>query len=261
MKHPLNYVTALPDFLEMQRVSFCWFIAQGLKEELMMFSRIHDFSHNTEYLLFGQEYSLVKPIYTVVRAKKLAANYAVQLVIPLEVRNKKLNSIRHFAQFPIINLPLMTTSATFVINGCERVIVSQIIRSPGIYFEKNRNQRKKTKFKSKLSGNTHKLGAFVPTGLPWILPFLQPWKPWIIGAKIQHQNQDSIKFYPDSVQLFKIYRIITKTTDRQVKLKRIKIFLNWLTLNQNNLNSEIHFKHESISFLLDYWNKLIQYKI
>lgn len=50
MKHPLNYITALPDFLEMQRVSFCWFIAQGLNEELMMFSRIHDFSYNTEYL-------------------------------------------------------------------------------------------------------------------------------------------------------------------------------------------------------------------
>ena len=42
MKQSLNYVTALPDFLEMQRVSFCWFIAQGLNEELSLFSRIHD---------------------------------------------------------------------------------------------------------------------------------------------------------------------------------------------------------------------------
>jgi len=189
MKQSLNYVTALPDFLEMQRVSFCWFIAQGLNEELMMFSRIHDFSYNTEYLLFGQEYSLVKPVYTIVRAKKLAANYAVQLVIPLEVRNKKLNSVRHFGQFPIINLPLMTTSATFVINGCERVIVSQIIRSPGIYFEKNKNQRKKISFKSKLSGHAHKLGPFAPTGLPWIIPQNQPWEPWVIGNKIQSQKK------------------------------------------------------------------------
>jgi DNA-directed RNA polymerase beta subunit len=44
-------------------------------------------------------------------------------------------------QFPIITLPLMTTDATFIINGCERVIVSQIIRSPGVYFEKNKNQK------------------------------------------------------------------------------------------------------------------------
>ena len=268
MKHSLNYVTALPDFLEMQRVSFCWFIAQGLNEELMMFSRIHDFSQNTEYLLFGQEYSLVKPVYTIVRAKKLAANYAVQLVIPLEVRNKKLNSIRHFGQFPIINLPLMTTSATFVINGCERVIVSQIIRSPGIYFEKNRNQRKKTKFKAKLSGYAHKLGAFVPTGLPWVIPRDQHWQPWvlcrkpvILSHKIQHQTQNSPNFYPYSIQLFKIYRIITKTVDKQVKLKRVKIFLSWFALNQQSGNVTTDFKFESISFLLDYWNKLIRYII
>merc|ERR1712071_520795 len=95
MKKSMNYITALPDFIEMQRVSFCWFIAYGLNEELSMFSRIHDFSYNTEYLLFGQEYSLVKPIYNIVRAKKYTANYAAQLVIPLEVRNKKLNSVRY----------------------------------------------------------------------------------------------------------------------------------------------------------------------
>ena len=85
----MNYTTALPDFIEMQRVSFCWFIAQGLNEELNTFSRIYDFSQNTEYVLFGQEYTLVKPIYNIVRAKKYTANYSAQLVIPLEIRNKK----------------------------------------------------------------------------------------------------------------------------------------------------------------------------
>ena len=138
----MNYTTALPDFIEMQRVSFCWFISQGLNEELNSFSRIYDFSQNTEYVLFGQEYTLVKPIYNIVRAKKYTANYSAQLVIPLEVRNKKTNIIKYHSKFPIINLPLMTSSATFVINGCERVIVSQIIRSPGVYFEKNKHQKK-----------------------------------------------------------------------------------------------------------------------
>ena len=57
MKQSMNYITALPDFIEMQRASFCWFIAQGLTEELALFSRIHDFSYNTEYVLFGHEYS------------------------------------------------------------------------------------------------------------------------------------------------------------------------------------------------------------
>jgi DNA-directed RNA polymerase subunit beta len=164
----MNYITALPDFIEMQRVSFCWFIAQGLNEELAMFSRIHDFSYNTEYVLFGHDYSLVKPIYNIIRAKKYTANYAAQLVIPLEIRNKKLNSVRYHNQFPIINLPLMTTSATFIINGCERVIVSQIIRSPGIYFEKNKNQKKRKVVKRQISSDINKLKSFVPLGEPFI---------------------------------------------------------------------------------------------
>jgi DNA-directed RNA polymerase subunit beta len=92
--------------------------------------------------MFGEEYNLIKPPYNLLIARKYSGNYRAQLVIPIEVRNKIINSIRYHNQFPIITLPLMTTYATFVINGCERVIVSQIIRSPGVYFEKNKNQRK-----------------------------------------------------------------------------------------------------------------------
>jgi len=265
MKHSLNYITALPDFLEMQRVSFCWFIAQGLNEELMMFSRIHDFSQNTEYLLFGQEYSLIRPVYTVVRAKKLAANYAVQLTIPLEVRNKKLNSVRDFGQFPILNLPLMTTDATFVINGCERVIVSQIIRSPGIYFEKNRNQRKKTRFKAKISGTPNNLAPFIPTGLPWVIPQNQPWEPWQLSNKINvqryQQQQNLLNVYSYPLQLFKIYKIIAKTKNQEIKLKRIKVFFTWLTLNSDNLTSTLPLNNTYISTLLKHWNKVLHYLI
>ena len=158
----INYTTALPDFLEMQRVSFCWFIAQGLTEELITFSRIYDFSQNTEYILFGQEYSLVKPIYNIVRAKKYTANYSAQLIIPLEVRNKKTNTIKYHSKFSIINLPLITSSATFIINGCERVVVSQIIRSPGVYFEKNKRQKKNKKIKRLISNEIEKLRNFSP---------------------------------------------------------------------------------------------------
>ena len=135
----MNYINALPDFLTMQRISFCWFITQGLNEELALFSRIHDFSRNTEYIMFGEEYNLIKPPYNLLIARKYSGNYRAQLVIPIEVRNKGMNNVQFHNQFPIITLPLMTTYATFVLNGCERVIVSQIIRSPGVYFEKNKN--------------------------------------------------------------------------------------------------------------------------
>jgi DNA-directed RNA polymerase beta subunit len=171
MKQNMNYINALPDFLAMQRISFCWFITQGLNEELALFSRIHDFSQNTEYIMFGEEYSLIKPPYSLLIARKYSGNYRAQLVIPIEVRNKIINSIRYHNQFPIITLPLMTTDATFIINGCERVIVSQIIRSPGVYFEKNKNQKTRNQFKRKLSTDINKLRSFIPSGEAFISEF------------------------------------------------------------------------------------------
>ena len=166
-----NYINALPDFLAMQRVSFCWFITQGLTEELALFSKISDFSQNTEYLMFSEEYTLIKPPYSLVVARKYSGNYRAQLVIPIEVRDKLLNQVYYQNQFPIIVLPLMTTYATFIINGCERVIVSQIIRSPGIYFEKNKNQKVQSQFRRKLSSDIHKLRTFLPSGEAFISEF------------------------------------------------------------------------------------------
>ena len=256
----MNYTTALPDFIEMQRVSFCWFIAQGLTEELNTFSRIYDFSQNTEYILFGQEYSLVKPIYNVVRAKKYTANYSAQLVIPLEVRNKKTNIIKYHSKFPIVNLPLMTSSATFVINGCERVIVSQIIRSPGVYFEKNKHQKKKKKIKPIISSELGKLKNFTPPSE--ILPtesrlyFLKPtvkkklisdkkkkikfirteeywnWKGDSINRySFKEIKENELKFNTSFIEHFKIYKSLTKVNNILIKTKRIKIFLQWLAYN------------------------------
>ena len=143
MKKNFNYITTLPDLIKMQRISFCWFISYGLPNELLNFSSIFDFSGNIEYIFFGQEYKLVKPIYNILSAKRFTKNYLTQLLMPIEIRNKKTNRIMRQGNLTIANLPLMTSSATFVINGCERIIVSQIIRSPGIYFEKNKKQKRR----------------------------------------------------------------------------------------------------------------------
>jgi len=258
----MNYTTALPDFIEMQRVSFCWFIAEGLNEELNTFSRIYDFSQNTEYVLFGQEYTLVKPIYNIVRAKKYTANYSAQLVIPLEVRNKKTNIIKYHSKFPIINLPLMTSSATFVINGCERVIVSQIIRSPGVYFEKNKHQKKNKKIKRIVSSEIGKLKSFTPPSE--ILPtesrlyllkstikkklisdkkkkirFIKKEEDWnwqgeTINIYSFKQLKDyEITFSSSFIEYVKVYNSLIKIENLSTKIKRIKIFLKWLTCNEN----------------------------
>ena len=259
----MNYVTALPDFIEMQRVSFCWFITQGLNEELAMFSRIHDFSYNTEYVLFGHEYSLVKPIYNIIRAKKYTANYAAQLVIPLEIRNKKLNSVRYHNQFPIINLPLMTTSATFVINGCERVIVSQIIRSPGIYFEKNKNQKKRKIVKRKVSSDINKLKSFVPLGEPFISEqtlsfFPRSYNQTLFQYSFTKLKRNETGFYFYFLDSFKLYHIIAKTISSKKKKDRIKIFLQWLDAKNKKFNNTEFFSDFNTNRLVNNWNHLLK---
>jgi DNA-directed RNA polymerase beta subunit len=88
MKKNMNYINALPDFLAMQRISFCWFITQGLTEELALFSRIQDFSQNTEYVMFGEEYSLIKPSYSLLIARKYSGNYRAQLLFQLKYEIK-----------------------------------------------------------------------------------------------------------------------------------------------------------------------------
>ena len=263
MKQSMNYINALPDFIEMQRASFCWFIAQGLNEELAMFSRIHDFSYNTEYVLFGNEYCLVKPIYNIIRAKKYTANYAAQLVIPLEIRNKKSNSIKFHSQFPIITLPLMTTSATFVINGCERVIVSQIIRSPGIYFEKNKNQKKRKIVRRKLSTDVNKLKSFVPLGEPFISEQILSFFPTIYNQNLFQYSFTELKkqetdFYFYFLESFKLYRIISSTKSSIKKSERIKIFLHWLLIKENDLNQKTQLSSFSTHHLLSNWHNLLR---
>ena len=162
MKKDMNYITTLPDFIEMQRLSFSWFISQGLSEELSHFSSILDFSNNIESLIFGQQYKLIKPFYTALDAKKDAKSYVAQLQVLIEIRDRSANIILKRERISIVNLPLMTQAATFIINGCERVVVSQIIRSPGIYFEKNKKQKNRKRNSLIIATNYKKLQQLFP---------------------------------------------------------------------------------------------------
>jgi DNA-directed RNA polymerase subunit beta len=279
MKQNMNYINALPDFLAMQRVSFCWFITQGLNEELALFSKIHDFSQNTEYIMFGEEYSLIKPPYSLLIARKYSGNYRAQLVIPIEVRNKIINSVRYQNQFPIITLPLMTTYATFIINGCERVIVSQIIRSPGIYFEKNKNQKTQKQFKRKLSTDINKLRSFLPSGEAFISEFDLFFSiPTTTYDKIKKRkkiipnwNSNSIYYYSIKylkeanknsafyfLQCFKFYRLTSKILESKSKDKLIQFFLKWLKLKNNAVNFKTNLKEKKITSVLRYFQFLLK---
>ena len=279
MMQNMNYINALPDFLAMQRVSFCWFILQGLTDELTLFSKIDDFSKNTEYLLFGDEYSLIKPPYSLSIARKYSGNYRAQLVIPIEIRNKISNNVRHQIQFPVITLPLMTTSATFIINGCERVIVSQIIRSPGIYFEKNKNQKKQKQFRRKLSTDINKLRMFLPSGEAFLSEFdLFFSVPTTTYDKIKRKkklipnwNHNSIYYYSIRsliektknssiifLQLFKFYSSISKHLNSKSKIKLIQFFIKWLHFQIYNDNLSQFKSQLKISSLLKYFQFLLK---
>ncbi len=271
MKQNMNYINALPDFLMMQRISFCWFLTQGLSEELSLFPKIHDFSQNIEYIMFGDEYNLIKPHYSLLIAKKYSGNYRAQLVIPIEVRDKVINTIEYHNQFPIITLPLMTTYATFVINGCERVIVSQIIRSPGVYFEKITNKRTSNPFKRKLPIDIPKLRSFLPSGEAFISEFDLFFPISISPRRAPFWNSNSIYYYSIQylkkkeknssfyfLQSFKLYRFILKTSNHNSKVKLIKLFLKWFKIQSNFLNFKNHLEKDKISYLIKHYNFIAQ---
>ena len=124
----------LPDLIEIQRASFRWFLDEGLIEELNSFSPITDYTGKLELHFLGHNYKLKQPKYSVDEAKRRDSSYAVQMYVPTRLINKETGEIKEQEVF-IGDLPLMTDRGTFIINGAERVIVNQIVRSPGVYYK------------------------------------------------------------------------------------------------------------------------------
>ena len=124
----------LPDLIEIQRSSFRWFLEEGLIEELNSFSPITDYTGKLELHFLGNDYKLKEPKYSVEEAKRRDSTYAVQMYVPTRLLNKETGDIKEQEVF-IGDLPLMTDRGTFIINGAERVIVNQIVRSPGVYYK------------------------------------------------------------------------------------------------------------------------------
>ncbi|MEC4895684.1 MAG: DNA-directed RNA polymerase subunit beta [Oscillatoria sp. PMC 1051.18] len=124
----------LPDLIEIQRSSFRWFLEEGLIEELNSFSPITDYTGKLELHFLGSDYKLKQPKYDVDEAKRRDSTYGVQMYVPTRLINKETGDIKEQEVF-IGDLPLMTDRGTFIINGAERVIVNQIVRSPGVYYK------------------------------------------------------------------------------------------------------------------------------
>lgn len=124
----------MPDLTEIQKKSFEWFLKEGLKEELLSFSPIKDYTGRLE-LHFLPNYTFDNPKYLEDEARLHDASYTKQLRIMMRLVNRDTGEIKEQEVY-VGDIPMMTERGTFIINGAERVIVSQIVRSPGIYFKK-----------------------------------------------------------------------------------------------------------------------------
>ena len=125
-------ILELPNMLKIQKDSYEWFLREGLREVFRDVDTITDYTGNLE--LSFLDYSMNEPPkYSVEECKERDATYAKPIKVRVRLHNKETDEIKEQEIF-MGDFPLMTNGGTFVINGAERVIVSQIVRSPGVYF-------------------------------------------------------------------------------------------------------------------------------
>ena len=123
----------MPNLIKVQRDSYDWFVEEGLGEVLKDISPIEDYSGNL-VLEFFDYYMEEKTKYTVEEAKERDATYSTRLHVKVRLINRETGEIKE-QEIYLGDFPLMTDSGTFVINGAERVVVSQLVRSPGCYYD------------------------------------------------------------------------------------------------------------------------------
>ncbi|MFT8810797.1 MAG: DNA-directed RNA polymerase subunit beta, partial [Liquorilactobacillus satsumensis] len=127
----IKEVLDLPNLIEIQTDSYKWFLDEGLREMFEDIMPIEDFAGNLS--LEFVDYQLLEPKYTVEEARQHDANYSAPLHVTLNLINHETGEIKSQDVF-FGDFPLMTEQGTFIINGAERVIVSQLVRSPGVYY-------------------------------------------------------------------------------------------------------------------------------
>ena len=145
MMHPVKYgnsirmsfskideVLEVPNLIEIQKNSYKWFLEEGLKEVFRDVSPITDYTGNL--ILEFIDYSLDEsPKYSIEECKERDATYSAPLKAKVRLINKETGEVKEQEIF-MGDFPLMTEQGTFIINGAERVIVSQLVRSPGVYY-------------------------------------------------------------------------------------------------------------------------------
>ena len=147
----IDEVLDMPNLIEVQKNSYQWFLKEGLKEVFRDVSGITDYTGNL--VLDFVNYKLDdKPNYSVEECKERDTTYASALRVTARLLNKETGEIKESEVF-MGDFPLMTDSGTFVINGAERVIVSQLVRSPGVYYKMDYDKTGKELFSATVIPN------------------------------------------------------------------------------------------------------------
>ncbi len=147
----INEVLEMPNLIEVQKNSYRWFREEGLKEVFRDVSSITDYNGNL--VLNFIDYRIdEKPKYTIAECKEQDATYAAALRVTATLWNKETGEVKE-SEIYMGDFPLMTESGTFVINGAERVIVSQLVRSPGVYYASEKDRTGKDLFKATVIPN------------------------------------------------------------------------------------------------------------
>jgi DNA-directed RNA polymerase subunit beta len=146
----IEEILDMPNLIEVQQRSYQWFLDEGLREMFRDISPIQDFTGNL--VLEFIDYSLGDPKYPVEECKERDVTYAAPLRVRARLINKETGEVKEQEVF-MGDFPLMTEKGTFIINGAERVIVSQLVRSPGVYFGKTQDTTGKLLYSASIIPN------------------------------------------------------------------------------------------------------------
>jgi DNA-directed RNA polymerase subunit beta len=146
----IEEILEMPNLIEIQQKSYRWFLEEGLREMFRDISPIQDFTGNLALEFI--DFSLGEPKWDVDECKERDANYAAPLRVRVRLINKETGEVKEQEVF-MGDFPLMTEKGTFIINGAERVIVSQLVRSPGVYFDKTLDSSGKTLYSASIIPN------------------------------------------------------------------------------------------------------------
>ena len=147
----IDEVLDIPNLIEVQKNSYRWFLEEGIKQVFEDISPITDYTENL--VLEFVDYRLEKnPKYTVEECKERDINYSAPLKVRVRLINKETGEVKEQEVF-MGDFPLMTEQGTFIINGAERVVVSQLVRSPGVYYSEETDKSAKKLYSATIIPN------------------------------------------------------------------------------------------------------------